>query len=150
MNGLPLSYNRDLQEDKEPLFDSVDQIKLALGAVTGMLATASWMPERMRAAADAESSAATDLAEWLVERGVPFRDAHATIGALVRRAIAGEASLRALVEADPQLGPEAAALVAPGVSVTRRTTRGGAGPQPVAEQLERFAVRLAVLRSSLG
>ncbi|HVE18587.1 MAG TPA: argininosuccinate lyase, partial [Ilumatobacteraceae bacterium] len=77
MKGLPLTYNRDYQEDKEPLFDSVDQIKLALGAVTGMIASATWVPERMQAAADAETTSATDLAEWLVQRGTPFRDAHA-------------------------------------------------------------------------
>ena len=77
MKGLPLTYNRDYQEDKEPLFDSVDQIKLGLGAVTGMIATATWVPERMQAAADAETTSATDLAEWLVQRGTPFREAHA-------------------------------------------------------------------------
>ncbi len=68
MKGLPLSYNRDYQEDKEPLFDAVDQISLALGAITGMVATATWVPERMQAAADSETGSATDLAEWLVQR----------------------------------------------------------------------------------
>ena len=150
MKGLPLSYNRDYQEDKEPLFDAVDQIALGLGAVTGMIATATWAPDRMRAAADAESSAATDLAEWLVQRGTPFREAHAVVGTLVRRALNGEGSLRALVEVDPVLGPEAAALVAPGISVTRRVTPGGAGPIPVADQMERFAARLVRLRAALA
>ncbi len=150
MKGLPLSYNRDYQEDKEPLFDAVDQVRLALGAITGMIATATFVPERMQAAADAETTAATDLAEWLVERGTPFRDAHAIVGALVRRTLAGEASLRALVSADPALGPEAAALVAPGVSVQRRTTPGGAGPVPVAEQLERFRRRVDQLRAAVA
>ncbi len=150
MKGLPLSYNRDYQEDKEPLFDSVDQIRLGLGAVTGMIATATWVPERMQAAADAETSAATDLAEWLVQGGTPFREAHAVVGTLVRRALAGDGALRALVEADPLLGAEAAALVAPGVSVTRRITPGGAGPIPVAEQLERFAALVVRLRTSLA
>jgi YbgC/YbaW family acyl-CoA thioester hydrolase len=89
IKGLPFSYNRDLQEDKEPLFDAVDQVRLALGAITGMIETATFDLDRMRAAADSETSAATDLAEWLVERGTPFRDAHATVGALVRRALAG-------------------------------------------------------------
>ena len=148
MKGLPLSYNRDYQEDKEPLFDAMDQIRLALGAVTGMIATATWVPERMQAAADAETSSATDLAEWLVQRGTPFRDAHAIVGALVRRTLAGEGALRDLVAADPALGPEAAALVAPGVSVQRRTTPGGAGPAPVAVQLERFRIKLAELRAA--
>jgi len=148
MKGLPLSYNRDYQEDKEPLFDAVDQISLALGALTGMIATVTWVPERMQAAADAETTSATDLAEWLVQRGTPFRDAHAIVGALVRRALAGEASLRELVAADPALGADAAALVAPGVAVRRRITKGGAGPAPVAEQMERFRARLAEWRAA--
>ena len=138
MKGLPLSYNRDYQEDKEPLFDAMDQVRLALGALTGMIATARFDTERMQAAADSETGSATDLAEWMVIRGVPFREAHAIVGALVRSTLAGEGSLRELVAAHPQLGPDAAALVAPGVSVTRRTTRGGAGPQAVAAQLVRF------------
>ena len=147
IKGLPFSYNRDLQEDKEPLFDAVDQVRLALGAMTGMVATATFVTERMQAAADSETSSATDLAEWLVERGVPFRDAHAIVGALVRRALAGEGSLAALVAADPALGPEAAALVAPGVSVTRRTTRGGAGPAPLVAQRAAFATAAATWRA---
>jgi argininosuccinate lyase len=150
MKGLPLSYNRDYQEDKEPLFDSVDQISLGLSAVTGMIATATWVPERMQAAADDEASAATDLAEWLVQRGMPFRDAHAVVGSLVRRALGGEGSLKSLVTDDPALGPDAAALVAPGVSVRRRVTPGGAGPAPVAVQIERFAAHLARLRAAVA
>src|SRR5204862_492575 len=71
LKGLPLAYNRDLQEDKEPLFDSVDQVRLALVAVNGMMATAAFDTARMRAAADGGTSAATDLAEWLVSRGMP-------------------------------------------------------------------------------
>jgi len=150
MKGLPLSYNRDYQEDKEPLFDAVDQISLALGAMTGMLATATWVPERMQAAADSETGSATDLAEWLVQRGMPFREAHAVVGTLVRRHLAGEGSLRDLVSADAALGPDAAALVTPGVAVQRRTTPGGAGPAPVAEQLERFRGRLATWRAAVA
>ena len=148
MKGLPLSYNRDYQEDKEPLFDAMDQIRLALGAISGMIATATWVPERMQAAADAETSSATDLAEWLVQRGTPFRDAHAIVGALVRRTLAGEGALRALVASDPAIGPDAAALVRPGVSVQRRTTPGGAGPVPVATQMDRFRAKVAELRAA--
>ena len=143
MKGLPLSYNRDYQEDKEPLFDAMDQVRLALGALTGMIATATFDMVRMRAAADSETGSATDLAEWLVVRGVPFREAHAIVGALVRSALAGEGPFRDLVVAHPQLGPEAAALVAPGVSVTRRITRGGAGPTAVADQIVRFRAAVA-------
>ncbi|HEY8093882.1 MAG TPA: argininosuccinate lyase [Acidimicrobiales bacterium] len=150
LKGLPLAYNRDLQEDKEPLFDAVDQVSLALTAISGMIATATFVPERMQAAADAPVMAATDLAEWLVGRGVPFRDAHAVVGTLVRRSLAGEGALADLVAADPSLGPEAAALVAPGVAVTRRTTPGGGGPGPVAVQLERFASALGDLRARLA
>lgn len=146
LKGLPLAYNRDLQEDKEPLFDAADQITLALGAMTGMIATAAFDRERMQSAADSETTAATDLAEWLVATGVPFRDAHAIVGALVRRCLAGEGSLQSLVAAEPRLGPDAARLVAPGVGVRRRTTPGGAGPAAVAAQLDRFDDALAVLR----
>lgn len=149
MKGLPLSYNRDYQEDKEPLFDAADQVRLALGAVTGMLATITFVPERMQSAADAESTAATDLAEWLVQRGTPFRDAHAIVGALVRAALQGDRSLRSLVEEHPELGPDAAALVAPGVSVRRRITPGGAGPVPVADQMVRFRAELERLAEAL-
>ena len=110
MKGLPLAYNRDYQEDKEPLFDAVDQISLALSAIRGMVATATWVPERMQSAADSETGSATDLAEWLVQRGTPFRDAHAIVGLLVRRHLAGEGTLRSLVAADPALGADACLL----------------------------------------
>ncbi len=138
MKGLPLSYNRDYQEDKEPLFDAMDTVRLGLGALTGMIATATFAIDRMQAAADSEGGSATDLAEWLVVRGVPFRESHAIVGALVRTSIAGGGSLRQLVADHPRLGPDAATLVAPGVSVTRRTTAGGAGPAAVAVQIREF------------
>jgi argininosuccinate lyase len=143
LKGLPLAYNRDLQEDKEPLFDSVAQVRLALSALAGMIATATFVPERMQAAADAPTSAATDLAEHLVAAGLPFRDAHAVVGALVRRSIDEGTPLADLVAAEPLLGPGAVSLLEPGRPVSRRTTRGGGGPGPVAHQLERFADRLA-------
>ena len=143
LKGLPLAYNRDLQEDKEPLFDAMDQVSLALSALNGMIATARFVPERMKSAADAPTMAATDLAEFLVRAGMPFRDAHAIVGALVRRSLNGEGSLVDLVTADPTLGAEASALIAPGVGVTMRTTPGGAGPQPVTEQLKKFVAALA-------
>jgi argininosuccinate lyase len=104
--------------------------------MTGLLETATVVPERMRAAADTESAAAVDLAEWLVQRGVPFREAHARVGALVRDAHERDVPLRELVVADPELGPEAQALLAPGAAVARRTTPGGAGEASVAAQLD--------------
>ena len=149
LKGLPLAYNRDLQEDKEPLFDSVDQVSLALVALTGMIATAELVPERMAAAADVETSAATDLAEWLVGRGTPFREAHAIVGDLVRRHLATGTSLAELVAADDRFGPTAAELVGPGRAVRRRTSPGGAGPDPVAVQIERFGETLRRQRDKL-
>jgi argininosuccinate lyase len=150
LKGLPLAYNRDLQEDKEPLFDSVAQLSLGLAAFAGMVATTTFLTDRMAAAADTPAAAATDLAEWLVAKGTPFREAHATVGELVKRSLAGEGALADLVAADDRLGPEAAALVSPGIPVTRRTTRGGGGPGPVAEQLTRFRTRLGLDRERLA
>jgi len=96
----------------------------------------------MAAAASSPYAAATDLAEWLVAHGMAFRDAHAVVGELVRRALAGEASLSDLVAADSRLGADAAALLEPGVSFTRRNTHGAGGPDAVAAQLDRFASQL--------
>ena len=142
LKGLPLTYNKDMQEDKEPLFDAVDTVRLTLLALDGMISTTTFNTEAMAAQAASPYAAATDLAEWLVARGMPFRDAHAVVGEKVRRALAGEGSLGELVAADPQLGDEAAALLEPGVSATRRTTRGGGSPAAVADQIERFRARL--------
>ena len=142
LKGLPLAYNKDMQEDKEPLFDAVDTVRLTLLALDGMISTTTFNTEAMAAQAASPYAAATDLAEWLVARGMPFRDAHAVAGEKVRRALAGEGSLGELVAVDPQLGDEAAALLEPGVSVTRRTTRGGGSPAAVADQIERFRARL--------
>ena len=142
LKGLPLTYNKDMQEDKEPLFDAVDTVRLTLLALDGMISTTTFNTEAMAAQAASPYAAATDLAEWLVARGMPFRDAHAVVGEKVRRALAGEGSLGELVAVDPQLGDEAAALLEPGVSATRRTTRGGGSPAAVADQIERFRARL--------
>ena len=143
LKGLPMAYNKDLQEDKEPLFDAFDTVRLTLAALDGMVSTLAFRTDRMADAADSPYAAAIDLAEYLVAAGTPFRDAHAVVGALVRAALAGEGSLVDLVSADKRLGPEAAALLAPGAPVRRRTTPGGAGPGPVAVQRGRFVNRLA-------
>jgi argininosuccinate lyase len=142
LKGLPLSYNRDLQEDKEPLFDAVDQVRLALSALGGLLETAVFDLDRMQAAADSEASSAVDLAEWLVGHGVPFREAHSIVGGLVRDSIERHVPLSELVEAHPSLGADALSLLEPGSAVSRRTSPGGAGPGPVAEQLKHFAERV--------
>jgi argininosuccinate lyase len=143
LKGLPLAYNKDLQEDKEPLFDSCDTIRLTLLALDGMVATLGFDTDRMSESADSPYASAVDLAEFLVVAGMPFREAHAVIGGHVRTALAGGGTLADLVAADERLGPEAAKLLVPGAAVLRRTTPGGAGPEPVAEQRQRFADRLA-------
>lgn len=144
VKGLPLTYNKDMQEDKEPLFDSVDTVGLTLLALDGMVSTLTFRTDRMAEAASSPYAAATDLAEWLVVEGMAFRDAHAVVGELVRRALGGEASLSELVSADSRLGSQAAALLEPGVSFTRRTTHGAGGPSAVVSQIERFVARLAI------
>jgi argininosuccinate lyase len=149
LKGLPLSYNRDLQEDKEPLFDAIDTMQLALPALIGLLRTAVFNVDRMQAAADSPSAAATDLAELLVERGMPFRDAHALVGGIVRDSIERHVPLAELVAAHPELGDEALELLEVGVAVTRRTTPGGAGPGPVATQLAEFRHTVEALELQL-
>jgi len=115
-----------------------------------MIATATFDREAMQAAADEETTAATDLAEYLVRTGMPFREAHAVVGAHVQAHLAGGESLRDLVAADPQLGPDAAALVGPGVGVRMRSSRGAAGPQALPQQLESYRTMLENERASLN
>ncbi len=138
LKGLPLTYNKDLQEDKEPLFDACDTVRLTLLALTGMVKTITFNTDRMAEQADSPYSVATDLAEWLVTRGMAFRDAHAVVGRLVRQALAGEGSFQELVAASEELGAEAASLVSRGTSVGLRTTPGGGSASSVVVQLERF------------
>jgi argininosuccinate lyase len=138
LKGLPLAYNRDLQEDKEPLFDSVDQVRRGLVAVSGMVATARFVTGAMQDAANAESLVATDLAEWLVERGMPFREAHAVVGKVVRAA------------GHPQLGPDAAALFDRDVAVGRRRSPGAAGPAAQPAQAARLAAAIDAARGALS
>ena len=149
LKGLPLAYNRDLQEDKEPLFDALDTCRLALAALAGLLDSIGFVDERMAEAADAATTAATDLAEHLVVQGTPFREAHAIVGSLVRQSVERGVPLEELVSNDPRLGPDALPLLAPGAGVRRRTSPGGAGPVPVARQMERARSCLADERSWL-
>src|SRR6266480_357604 len=104
LKGLPFAYNRDLQEDKEPLFDAVDQTALALSALAGLLSTARFDVERMAEAADTPAAAAVDLAEYLVAKGVPFRQAHGVVAGLVRDSLERHLPLAELVQAHPDLG----------------------------------------------
>lgn len=147
LKSLPLAYNRDLQEDKEPMFDALDTVRLGLGAMTGVYRTIAFDAARMRSAADTPTSVATDLAEHLVREGTPFREAHAVVGALVRRSLDEGLELAGLVGEEPRLGPAGVALFEPGAAVRNRTSRGGAGPAPVRRQRERLEARLESART---
>lgn len=149
LKGLPLAYNRDLQEDKEPFFDSLDQVNRGLVAVSEMIAAATFNVRAMREAADSPAAVATDLAEWLVARGMPFRQAHAKVGDLVARSIANATPLVDLVQKDEQLGADAAALFAPGVAVRRRSSHGAAGPDAARAQHDELRRVVAALQSRL-
>ena len=150
LKGLPLAYNRDLQEDKEPLFASYDQVSLAVGALTGMIQTATFNADRMRAAADVQSLSATDLAEYLVRKGTPFRQAHAIVGELVQKAISGTQSLLQLVADSSDFDADALQLIGSGVGVQLRSSPGAAGPHAAEDQRARFASVIASLRTSLA
>ena len=150
LKGLPLAYNRDLQEDKEPLFDSYDQVSLAVGALTGMIQTATFNADRMRAAADVQSLSATDLAEYLVRKGTPFRQAHAIVGELVQKAISGTQSLQQLVADSSDFDADALQFIGSGVGVQLRSSPGAAGPHAAEDQRARFASVIASLRTSLA
>jgi argininosuccinate lyase len=135
MHGLPLTYNKDMQEDKEHLFDAVDTLGLTLAAATGMVAGARFRRERMAAAAADELIAATDLADLLVKRGTPFREAHGVIAGLVREAVD---SGRPLAEvAVPALGEDAAAVLERSSWLESKVSEGGTSLPRVREQLER-------------
>ncbi len=150
LKGLPLSYNRDLQEDKEPLFDAVVQVERALRAMRGMYATLQWETERMQDAANGAAGAAVDLAEYLVMEGMPFRQAHSLVASLVKESIERHVDLAELVGAHPDLGLPGARLLLPGAAVSRRISPGGTGPGPVADQIDRFQRRLEVDKARLG
>lgn len=144
LKGLPLAYNRDLQEDKEPLFDSFDQLCRAVQAMGGMIATARFNTDAMSRAAGGELLAATDLAEWLVQRGRPFREAHAIIGGLVQRSLGEGVALRELVVAHPALGSDAVPALTAGVA--NRRSPGAAGTVPMPAQVEAYRERMSLLR----
>jgi argininosuccinate lyase len=140
LKGLPLAYNRDLQEDKEPLFDSVDTLRVLLPAYTGMVATMRFDTERMAAAAPRGFTLATDIAEWLVRQRVPFRDAHEIAGACVRRCEERGIDLADLSDADlaaisEHLTPGVREVLTVEGSVAARDGRGGTAPSRVREQL---------------
>ncbi len=141
LKAQPLAYNRDLQEDKEPVFDSVAQLELVLPAMAGMVGTLTFDTERMATLAPAGYTLATDVAEWLVRRGVPFRIAHETAGAAVRAAEARAVGLDELTDEDlarisDDLSPDVREVLTVAGSVASRNARGGTAPEQVASQLE--------------
>ena len=155
LKAQPLAYNRDLQEDKEPVFDSVAQLELVLPAMAGLTATLVFDAERMAALAPAGYTLATDVAEWLVRRGVGFRTAHETAGAAVRVAEARGVGLADLTDAEltqisSDLTPEVRGVLTVTGSVASRNARGGTAPEQVARQLERIQGNAARLRTRLG
>jgi argininosuccinate lyase len=147
MHGLPLTYNKDMQEDKEHLFDSVDTLELCLAAANGMLGSIAFRRERMAQAASDEFLAATDVADLLVRRGVPFREAHGVVAALVRTAIEQGKSLSALTppelaEYSPLLDEEFYAVLADRAWLESKVSQGGTSLERVRAQLDRACAAL--------
>jgi argininosuccinate lyase len=151
LKALPLAYNRDLQEDKEPVIDSVEQLALVLPAFTGMVATMRFDLARMAALAPAGFSLATDVAEWLVRQGVAFRDAHEIAGACVRACESRGVDLWDLSDEDlaaisPRLTPAVRAVLDVEGSLASRNGSGGTAPVAVDVQRHRLRQRLEALR----
>jgi argininosuccinate lyase len=140
LHGLPLTYNKDLQEDKEPLFDAIDTLELCLRTAKGMLEGISFRRDRMAAAAADQFLAATDVADLLVRRGVPFREAHSTVGGVVRAALErgvqlSELSEEELRELAPQLDGEYYELLSEGAWLESKVSEGGTSLARVRDQL---------------
>ncbi|WP_203337976.1 argininosuccinate lyase [Nocardioides limicola] len=155
LKALPLAYNRDLQEDKEPVFDSVDTLQVLLPAFTGMIRTCEFNTDRMAVLAPQGFSLATDVAEWLVREGVPFRIAHEVAGACVRFCEERSIELDELSDTDlaaihPALTPEVREVLTVAGSVGSRDGRGGTAPVRVAEQIDELGQRITELRNRLG
>jgi len=148
LKGLPLSYNRDLQEDKEPVFDSADTLGASLEILAEMFAAAQWDKSRMSAAADDALLVATDWADYLVRKGLPFREAHAVVGKLVGLSVKREVSLRELSLKDLQavskyFKADALKCLDARRSLQARTAAGAPSPQRVAARLAWWRKRLA-------
>jgi argininosuccinate lyase len=141
MKGLPLAYSKDMQDDKEPVFEARDLLMLSLRALGGMIETVEFVPERMRAAAAQGYSTATDLADWLVrEAGVPFREAHHITGRAVKAAEErgcdlAELPMDALRGIDERIDEGVYDVLSVDASVRSRTSHGGTAPQRVREQI---------------
>ena len=155
LKGLPFAYNRDLQEDKEPAFDAIDTLMLVLPAMAGMVATLTFDTGRMAAAAPDGHALATDVAEWLVRQGVPFRDAHEIAGACVRRCDERGIQLWELSDAEltnisEQLQPDVRTVLSVRGALNARSAFGGTAPARVAEQLEQVTDDIVTVRAWAG
>ncbi|HLS13860.1 MAG TPA: argininosuccinate lyase [Beutenbergiaceae bacterium] len=142
LKAMPLAYNRDLQEDKEPVFDAIDNLSLVLPAMAGMVDTLTFHTDRLAELAPQGFALATDIAEWLVRQGTPFRTAHELAGACVRVCEERGIELWDLSEADlarisPELTPGVREVLSVSGSLRSRDAAGGTAPQRVAEQLAR-------------
>ncbi|MFC0628944.1 argininosuccinate lyase [Kribbella deserti] len=149
LKAQPIAYNRDLQEDKEPVFDSVDTLEVLLPAVTGMMRTLVFNVDRLEELAPQGFSLATDVAEWLVRQRVPFRVAHELAGTCVQECEKRGIELWDLSDEDlaaisPALTPEVRTVLTVQGSVASRNARGGTAPTRVTEQLAELRTRLAV------
>ena len=154
LKGLPLAYNRDLQEDKEPVFDSIDQLLVLTPAVAGMVSTLRFDTARLESLAPRGFSLATDLADWLVRQRVPFAQAHDIAGTAVRYCEEFGIDLPDLVaaqlpEISPLLTPDALAVITVAGSIESRKGRGGTSTARVREQLEELEVLVARSSSRL-
>jgi argininosuccinate lyase len=152
MHALPLAYSKDLQEDKEPLFDAIDNLELCLAAATGMIAEIRFNRERLAAAAEDEMLAATDLADALVKEGVPFREAHGLVGGLVRAAVDSGKPLSELTDSELDGVPEGARqavrrALESGQTIESKVSLGGTASGPLSQQLERARDALTALRA---
>ncbi|WIM68771.1 argininosuccinate lyase [Corynebacterium breve] len=152
LKAQPLAYNRDLQEDKEPVIDSINQLKLLLPALTGLTSTLVFHEGRMRELAPQGFTLATDLAEWMVRQGVPFREAHEASGACVRIAESRGVDLveltdEELTSVDTRLTPEVREVLTIDGAVASRDTRGGTARPRVEEQRERVAEKNSDFRT---
>ncbi|GAA5059769.1 argininosuccinate lyase [Nocardia callitridis] len=155
LKAQPLAYNRDLQEDKEPVFDSVAQLELLLPAIAGLVGTLTFHTDRMAELAPAGFTLATDIAEWLVRQGVPFRSAHEAAGGCVRAAEAGGVGLDELTDAefaaiDPALTPGVREVLTVAGSIASRDARGGTAASQVAVQLDEIGSSVRAQRDWLG
>jgi argininosuccinate lyase len=155
LKGLPFAYNRDLQEDKEPIFDSIDTLSLLLPAVTGMITTAKFQIERISDGAIAGFALATEVADYLVRKGMPFAEAHEVTGQAVRLAESRSVGLESLSLDDlsgvhPLFGADLIPLLSAEGAVRSRTSVMGTSPTSVSVAISRVRGRLALQRSQLG